>query len=476
MSTISSSARDSRLERGSFRDRTARVFYRDGRVFRALGAAAAADWQALWQARFFQAAMAEGRIVRTEECDPSQALDALDGEAPAIVLEHERVPFVSYPYEWPFGMLKDAALVVLDLERAALDEGFSLKDGTSYNVQWRGAAPVFIDVPSFQRLRPGEPWAGYRQFCELFLYPLFLQAYRQVPFQPWLRGSIDGITPEQMAQVMSARDCLRRGVLTHVFLHAKLQARYGETSQDVRATLRGAGFGAELVKANVRRLRGLVASLDWRPPATVWAEYADRNRYAEADAERKRAFVARVAAERRRALVWDLGCNTGFFSRLVASSADTVVAMDADHAVIERLYRHVRQNGPANLLPLVVNLADPSPALGWRGAERQTLEARGRPDLVLCLALLHHLVIGANVPLAEAVDWLASVGEELIIEFVTRDDPMVHKLLRNREDHYTDYHREVFERHLAGRCQILARTELCGGARILYHARRRPAP
>lgn len=419
--------------------------------------------------------MAAGRIVRTALWTGESPVQVLDNGEPCVAtLEHERIPFVSYPYEWSFGMLKDAALLQLDVLHAALDEGFTLKDATPFNVQWRGAAPVFIDIPSFHPLVPGEPWAGYRQFCELFLFPLILQAYKQVPFQPWLRGSIDGVTPEHCRRMMSFRDIFRRGVLTHVHIHARAQARYGQTDTNVRASLKSAGFGAELIKANVRSLRRLVQRLDWRPADTGWSSYAACNRYDETDAGRKRAFVERAIATRRRALVWDLGCNTGTFSRLAAPHAGHVVAMDSDHAVVERVYAGLKREGPLNVLPLCVNLADPSPGLGWRGQERLPLEARGRPDLALALALVHHLAIGANVPLGDVVSWLADLGSDLVVEFVTRKDPMVQLLLRNRDDHYGDYDLGVFERVLAERLDVVSREEICDGARVLYFATQRP--
>ncbi|MBI2834008.1 MAG: methyltransferase, partial [Acidobacteria bacterium] len=261
-----------------------------------------------------------------------------------------------------------------------------------------------------------------------------------------------------------------------VYLQAKLEARYGRTTRDVRAELRDAGFSHDLIRANVRRLRSIVASLRWQPPVT--ASSADRGRDDDddsGDAERRRAFVTQVLRSRRRSLVWDLWCRTGFFARLAAAHADYVVAIDADQGALERLFQQLRRQELPNVLPLCINLADPSPGLGWRGVERQPLDARGVPDLVLCLAYLPHLVIGSNVRLRDVLDWLASVSEELIIEFVTRDDPMVQQLLRNREDHYSDYQQDVFDVELSSRYHVLDRTVLANGARILFYGRRRVA-
>jgi len=461
------------FEPASFRDRTNRVFRRNGQIYRALSEHALRDWQQLSATGFFQRRQADGSVVATEPLASAEAAEGLPGGPWAGVLRHETIPFVSYPYEWCFGMLRAGALLHLDLLLEALDEGMVLKDASAYNVQWRGAQPVFIDLGSFERLEPGEPWVGYRQFCQLFLYPLMLQAYRGLAPHAWLRGSLDGITPGDCRRAMSARDLLRKGVLTHVALQAKAEARYGGTDRDLRTELKRAGFGVELIRANVRSLRKLVGRLAWEPSRSEWSEYGTEHSYEAADLERKAQFVATVAGARRWPLVWDLGCNTGRFSRAVAAHADCVVALDADQLAIERLYRELAAEGNRTILPLVGNLADPSPGLGWRGRERVPLADRGTPDLVLCLALVHHLVISANIPLPDLLDWLAGLGADLVIEFVDRGDPMVKRLLLNKADQYHDYDRASFETSLAARFTI-ARTEpLESGTRVLYHATRR---
>lgn len=455
-------------EPGSFRDRNARVFIRNDSVFRGLNQQATAEWEALAETRFFRRFSADGRLVATEMVDaPSGTADA---ERWVSFLRHERIPFVSYPYEWCFGMLKAAALLQLDLLLAALDEDLILKDSSAFNVQWVGAAPVFIDIGSFERLSPGDPWVGYRQFCEMFLCPLMLQAYKDVPFHVWMRGSIDGLGPAECSRLFSLRDLLRPGVLKHVFLQAKLEARYADTKRNVRDDLRKAGFGKELIQANVKGLRRLVARMVWRRQESEWSDYVDCGHYEPADQQKKVDFVRDVVSARSRRLVWDLGCNTGTFSRIAAEGADYVVAQDGDHLAIERLWHELSAEGNRKILPLVNNLADPSPALGWRGRERKALEQRGTPDLVMCLALVHHMVITANLPMREVVDWLASLGGDLVIEFVTKDDPMVHTLLRNKHDNYDDYDLDFFERCLAESFEIGRREPLCEGRRIMYHA------
>jgi ribosomal protein L11 methylase PrmA len=455
-------------EPGSFRDWDSRVFYDDARILRALSQDGLGDWLALSRSKLFAEAVAEGKLVATSRVDHAAPAGAV------AVLEHEPVPFVSYPYEWPFAMLRAAALLQLELLRRALDEDLTLKDATPYNVQWRGARPVFIDVGSFERLREGEPWAAYRQFCMLFLNPLLLQAYRGIDFRPWLRGSLDGITPVEARRLLRTRDLLRRGVPTNVAFHARLERRHAESERDVKTELKRAGFRKELIVANVKRLEKVVRSLDWKPSRSEWSGYEATTSYSEADAKRKEEFVREVVHSRGWERVWDVGCNEGRHSRIAAENARCVVALDGDAAVVDRFHRTLAAEGNETILTLVADVTDPPPALGWQGLERRTLGQRGAPDLTLCLAVLHHVAIGGNVPVPEFLSWLAELGTALVIEFPTREDPRVAALLRRKKaGAHPDYDRMPFERALTERFDVERSEELTSGTRVLYYARPR---
>jgi hypothetical protein len=452
-------------EPGSFRDRNGAVFYRDGRVYRAISEKALANWGRLESSAFFRRLMETGRIVATERVDTEPE------PGWAAVLRHARIPFISYPYEWTFGMLKDAALLQLELMQAALAENMILKDSSAYNIQWMGAEPVFIDIPSFEALGPGEPWVGYRQFCELFLYPLMLQAYKGVDFRAFLRGSLDGIPAEVLRPLLSTRDLARPGVLMHVVAQHALQLRYSAETAGVKGSLAAAGFDKRMIERNVAGLRRIVEKMEPTGARTVWADYAKTHSYDSAGFEAKCAFVRRAAQHRKWRLAWDLGCNAGTFSRIAAEHAEYVVAMDGDRMAVDHLYRTQRgREDSRKILPLVVNLADPSPNQGWLGLERRSLPDRGRPELTLCLALIHHIVIGANVPMRDFVGWLAELGTSLVIEFVGRGDEMVQRLLANKDDQYADYHEAAFEAALGERFDIVVREPLKGGKRTIYFA------
>ena len=460
------------LEHGSFRDPESRVFYSGGDVYRSLSAEGLEDFQALSHTKFWKDFQANGGIVATELVEGTADLTETMVRASAGVLRHERIPFVSYPYEWPFSMLREAALLQLDLTLAALEEDMILKDASPYNVQFKGSKPVFVDVGSFERLREGEPWAAYRQFCMLYLYPLLLQSVKDFDPRALLRGNIDGITPAQMRKLVSFRDRFRKGFYLNVFLHAKLEAKHGDRGKEVKDEVKKAGFKKELIVANVRRMRKLVAGLTWDPPEGVWVAYGERNSYTDDDAKRKDEFIREVATSQRWGLTWDIGCNNGRYSRIAAEGSDHVLSVDYDQGPIELLHRTLHEEGDEKLLTLTMNLADPSPGLGWRGVERKPLPDRGKPDLLLALALIHHVTIAANVPVQEFVDWLASLETALVIEFPTREDVMVKKLLGpKREGLHPDYERENFERVLAEKFEIERSERLESGTRLLYFAR-----
>ncbi len=442
---------------GSFRDPASRVFHRGDEVFRSLSDEGQADWQTLEQSDLFRKWSESGELIGTQS---SQSDDR--------VLTHDKIPFWSYPYEWSFSMLKSAAAMHLRLLEDALTEGLTLKDATPYNVQFIGSKPVFVDIGSFTKYEPGEPWIGYRQFCRQFLYPLMVRAHADVPFQPLLRGSLDGIPAETARSLLRGRRATKPGVAADVMLQSRAEKTMSDSSRNVRSEMSVAGFSAELILTNVRRLQKVVEKTTWDPGESTWSEYAGCEHVATQRGP-KEEFVKRVASQEHRRLVWDLGANDAYFSKSIAGLADTVVAIDGDEATVDRVFQSLSSDGPDNVLPMVMDLADPSPGLGWRGSERRKLEDRGLPDLVLMLAVVHHLVIGANLPLAAVIDWIASFDAEVVFEWVPLEDPMSKKLTANkrRTEVHSDYDETSLRRYLDGRFEI--REELPLEGRRLFH-------
>jgi hypothetical protein len=448
---------------GSFRDPSSRVVIEGDKVVRLLDERGLAGWRALSQTDFFRSAVADGRLIESVEVDPP--------EGSAGALAHPRLDLISYPYEWTFSMLRDAALLQLDLLEGALGAGLTIKDATPYNVQFVDGRPTFIDIGSFETYRPGEPWIGYRQFTRQFLFPLLLRAWANVPFQPWLRGDIEGPTASQMARLLPTRKRFDTSALLHVWLQARMESRMGDRS--VRRELSEAGFTSDLILANVRKLRKLVSSLEWDGADQGWSTYtecAHVTRDRAVKAEFLESALDRLGSRR----VVDLGANDGHFARIAAGKGALAVAVDSHEPVLDALYRS--RPGPG-LAIVLTDLANPSPSQGWAGQERPSLMERARPDLVVAYGLIHHLIYGASIPPREVARWLASFQCPVLLEFVSPADEMVVKLVGNKLPHelHPGGDEEDFRALLDGWFVTVAEQRLGEGTRVLFALEPRPS-
>ncbi|MCP5026221.1 MAG: methyltransferase [Actinomycetia bacterium] len=456
-------------EAGSFRDPDSQVHRVDGRIIRVLTAQGRAGYDRLRTSGVLDRLIEDGLVVPTAEL----ALQGLDIDAPAgvegwdLALEHDIVPMISYAHEWSFEQLRAAALTHLEVVERALGCGVTTADGSTANVQFDGPRPAFIDVGSFVPARPGQPWPGYRQFCRQFLFPLLLSARIGVSHRPWLRGDPEGPTPTDTARLLARRRLHDRDVLTHVRLHAWAEGKMSGPGGEVEA----AAGDIDLQTPVVRKLRQSIEKLPTSDLASVWDGYGERSHYERAGLEAKERFVAEVLAAQTPTRVVDLGANDGRFSLLASAAGAFVAAIDADEVVVGSLWERERARAGSTVLPLAADLSDPDPTAGWRGKERPALLDRSRPDLVLALAVLHHLVISANLPLTSVVEWLASIGAPVILEVPHRDDPMVQQLLaaKDRPDSFR-YDLTAVEHDLTAVSFTVAhRLELPGATRTLFH-------
>jgi ribosomal protein L11 methylase PrmA len=469
----------------SFRDPAGFIYTRDGVLYRQVQPAGRDDYERLMTSGLYETLVAAGDLIPHEEVD--LALAASPGAC--RVLQPERIPFVSYPFEWSFGQLKDAALLTLRLQRAAIARGLSLRDATAYNVMFSGGRPVWIDTLSFGSRRPGEPWVAYRQFCEFFAAPLALMSRTDPRAHQLLRVFLDGVPLEMASAMLPLRTRLSPGLAVHVHMHAAAIRRLsgageqnasggrtaGESAardRDSRQRSQGGGRGAHAIEALVDSLERTVRAFDWTPSGTTWADYYRHTNYSDAAFERKRTLVEEALARLRPAVVWDLGANDGTFSRIAADAGSTTIAFDVDPAAVEHNYRQVKARNDRRLLPLLLDLSNPSPAIGWANAERMSLVDRGPADTALALALVHHLAIGHNVPLPRIASFLASLARTLVIEFVPKDDTQVQRMLSSRGDVFQDYHQDGFERAFRERFTIEAAMPIDGSRRTLYVMRR----
>jgi hypothetical protein len=290
-----------------------------------------------------------------------------------------------------------------------------------------------------------------------------------VPFHDLLRGGLEGIGSRHAAAMLGWRRCLRRGLFRHILLHGLLERGLSLEAQGKTDISSNPMFTAATISALVKGLRRTIEALPSPTKSGVWYDYEKTHSYEDEDLAQKVRFVEDIAGRVERDLVWDIGANSGTFSRIAARNSRYVLALDADHDVADLHYKRLRDDGVSNILPLVVNATNPSPNIGWRLSERVDLTSRGKPDLILALALVHHLAIGANVPLSQIVEWFACLAPEAVIEFVGREDEMTKTLLRHKHDQFADYNEAAFEAHLSRHYRIVRKIPLKNGKRALYH-------
>jgi hypothetical protein len=461
------------IDPASFRDPSGYVFRRDGVLYRAIQPAAMADWAAFEERGLAAALMGEGLLVR--HAPASVDLAPLPGAA--LVIRPRELPLISYPYEWAFSQLREAALLTLEAQRRALEVGMWLRDASAFNVQFDRGRPLLIDSLSFEVADPSAPWPAYRQFCKHFLAPLALMAHRDVRCGLMLRDFIDGLPLDLTAGLLPLRTRLG-GLLPHLHLHASADRRVqhmqiagadAAPSAPNRARAMSVTRHQALLDSLRRTVEGLRLELGGH-----WLSYTRETSYTPEGAESKRKIVERMLAEAGGKVVWDLGANVGTYSDLAAGPGRQVIAFDQDPSVVELHWRNLAPHARASVLPLVMDLTNPSPALGWAHQERRSLLERGPADLAMALALVHHLVIGNNVPLPRLADVLARAGRRLVVEFVPREDPMVQQLLASRRDIFTDYSLDGFRAAFGERFVTLDEAPVADSLRTLFLMERRP--
>jgi SAM-dependent methyltransferase len=452
----------------SFRDPSAFVFWRDGQPYRQVQQAFATEWDAFEASPLKRRLHAQGQLIPHEPVD----LDLASTPDAHAVIRPERIEFLSYPYEWTFGELREAALLTLDIQLEAMVDGWTLKDASAYNIQFHEARPIHIDSSSFEPLTDGSPWIAYRQFCEHFLAPLALAGWRDVRLSDLLRLGPDEIPLDLASRLLPWRTWFDFGLLSHVHLHARSQLRHAAINDDGRAA-RLARIPRARLKGLIRNLRSTVAGLDWHAGGTEWADYAEDTSYSERAAADKDRLVDAFVRDLPGRRVWDLGANTGRFSRIAADAGKRVVAIDIDPAAAERHFRAVRRAGRTDILPLVADIANPTPALGWAGRERRSLLERADADAILALALVHHLALTRNVPLSMVLDLFADLAPWGIVEFVPKDDPMVRRLLATRRDVFPDYDLDGFRAAASNRFEIVREAPIAESTRVVFLLHRR---
>lgn len=444
----------------SFRDPSGFLFTRDGILYRQVNQKYEQEYVRFMESGLYEKLVKAGLLIPHKEVDQAAA----DPDRCFKIIQPERVPFISYPYEWSFGQLKDAALATLSIQRRAMKTGLSLKDASAYNIQFVRGKATLIDTLSFETYKEGQPWVAYRQFCQHFLAPLALMALTDVRLSQFLRVYIDGIPLDLTSELLPWKTRFNFGLLTHIHLHASAQKKYA--GEEVKS--RGGSMSKQALTGLIESLESTVKKLEWKPGGTEWGNYYDITNYSDAAFEHKKKLVAEWTKRLNPAQVWDLGANNGVFSRVASEAAPYVVSFDIDPTAVEQNHRQVKVEKNEKLLPLLLDLTNPSPALGWANRERDSFGLRGPADLALALAVIHHLAISNNVPLSQLADFFAETSRWLVIEFVPKSDSQVKKLLASREDIFPSYTREGFEAAFRMRFKIHEAVNVNESERVIY--------
>ncbi|MFC2162428.1 SAM-dependent methyltransferase [Candidatus Altiarchaeota archaeon] len=444
---------------GSFRDPSGIVYTDDGMLFRQVNKSYQGDYSLLMDSGLYEELTCRGLLIPHEEVDA----EPLDPVIHYKTIRPEPLSFISYPYEWCFSQLKDAALATLELMKAALAHGMVLKDASAFNIQFRGMKPVLMDTLSFEAYVEGEPWIAYRQFCQHFLAPLALMAKVDVRLNGMLRQHIDGIPLDLASRLLPKKTFLSLGLASHIHLHAKSQLRYGaRRGGKIKSVRKHALLGL------IDSLESTVSSLKWSPGNTSWADYYSDVNYDDASMKQKTDAVKRFIDEVAPATCWDLGANTGRFSRLATGRGIDTLSMDVDPSCVESNYLASVKAEDTCMHPLLTDLTNPSPSLGWDHGERDSLIGRGPCDLALVLALIHHLAIAGNLPFSRISSFLARVGRHMVIEYVPKTDSRAQLLLSRRKDIFYDYDLPGFKREFGRNFEFLDEFDLEGSDRILF--------
>ena len=453
---------------GSFRDPSGYLFLEDGVLSRRVRSSYREHYEHLIASGLYGLLTDRGMLVEHEEVGaPADASDAF--------LDIRPVPirFISYPYEWSFSQLQDAALLTLDIQKEALAHGMTMKDASAYNVQFQHGRPVMIDTLSFEKYENGRPWVAYKQFCEHFLAPLALMSRRDVRLSQMLRSHIDGIPLDLARKLLPRRTYLSPGFLLHIHLHAWSIARYSRGGAKNTAG-QGRGVDKKGLLGIVSSLEKTVRKLKWAPKGTEWVDYySATHNYTGSAFEQKGKLVADFIRRVAPATVWDVGSNIGYFSRVAAGAGASVISFDIDPACVELNYLGVRDKAETDVLPLLLDLTNPSPAIGWENREREEILDRPKPNLLLALAVVHHLAISNNVPLERISSYFARIAPHLVIEFVPKSDSQVQHLLASREDVFPSYTQEGFEAAFGCHWSIEGAEPITGSERHVYLMRRR---
>ena len=448
-------------EKSSFRDPSGFLFYENGKLFRQVNQAYHQDYDLLFSSGLYDKLIAKNLLVKHVEKD-----EMLQNKGTEVykIIEPEFVKFISYPYEWSFNQLKDAAIVTLRIQKIALKHGMSLKDASAYNIQFHNGQLIFIDTLSFETYQEGKPWVAYKQFCQHFLAPLALMSYTDLRLNQLLKIYIDGVPLDLASKLLPNKTKVYFSLLMHLHLHASAQKKYEKQGTASKNT----NISSSSLLSLIESLLSTIRKLKNKKQETEWGEYYTFTNYSDTAFLHKKEIITDYLKEINPQVVWDLGANMGEFTQIGCNHGAYCIAFDIDPVAVDINYLRVKKGAVKNMLPLVMDLTNPSPALGWDNTERKGFKERPKPNVIFALAIIHHIAISNNVPIVRIAEFFSQLSENLIIEFVPKSDSKVKILLESRVDIFPRYNIEDFVKDFETYYEVIRRVNIKESDRVLF--------
>ncbi|MBI2258852.1 MAG: SAM-dependent methyltransferase [Flavobacteriia bacterium] len=454
-----------KTEDASFRDRDGYIFSHEGLIYRSISPSYFDNYNLLKDSGLLKALVDNKKLIAHQEV--SNFTDIKEN----LIIQPIQLPFISYPYEWSFYQLKRAALLTLEIQLESLNHGMSLKDATAFNVQFVDGKPIFIDTLSFEKFNDGTPWQAYKQFCQHFLAPLVLQVYGIEDLNKLQVLHIDGIPLELTSKILPFRSKLNLSIYSHIHLNAKYEKKYKSDTSFKSKKI-------DLPKSKqiniLNHLKSMISGFKLPKSKTNWTDYYNDFSYNSENIQEKKDFVSKTIANISPKTVIDSGSNTGLFSEIASKFAQQVISFDFDASVIHNQCKQLAKNKITNIIPLIVDMSNPTPAIGWANKERKSFIDRLPNEATsLSLALIHHLVLSNNLSFELIAKFYATFSLHLIIEFVPKDDPQSQRLLVTKKDVFDDYTIENFEQVFQNYFKLITSQKFSDSKRVIYNFEKR---
>lgn len=455
------------FEKGSYRDPAGKIFYHEGKIYRGLSKDGLKRYNYIKEKKILEESIKNKFLINTiEATNLSKNLKIDEFE---FYLEHEKIGFISYPYEWCFDQLKNAALHHLNFQLFLLERNCVLIDASAYNIQFINTKPIFIDVLSLAEYSEGSYWVAHKQFCENFLNPLLLSAKKNINFNNWFRGNLEGISTTETNNVLNFFDKFNIGIFFHVYLMSRIEDQTIKNPNRAYKKLKNKKSISKKTYRNLLiQLKNLISDLKKKEGVSKWQNYSSNNTYKSNEEIEKIKTVKEFSNKYKFNFLADLGCNDGVYSfASLESGAKNVVGFDFDLNALNKAHKEAKKN-KFNFQAVFMDAANPSPNQGWNSLERKSLQKRIDFDGMLALAFHHHLAIAKNIPFEDSLRWLVNFAPKGLIEFVPKKDETIKKMLQLRDDVFYYYNEENFINILSKFVKIISKKTISVSGRTLY--------